>query len=150
MLRHTKRQVSEWNSLLAMRLFNFMFVTAVCVLFLIKIRWPKTKSIDLWFRHKLFLLLLLSFLPPFPGSFFFFLSERDIHRTTSLTSLRNWIYHIKKKTLSLYFMVINMIRIAFTQSSSYSELLSKWLSSRSCLKFRGGNDDRNWIYLLRR
>ena len=149
MLRHTKRQVSEWNSLLAMRLFNFMFVTAVCVLFLIKIRWPKTKSIDLWFRHKLLLLLLLTFRPPFPGSFFF-LSERDIHRTTSLTSLRNWIYHIKKKTLSLYFMVINMIRIAFTQSSSYSELLSKWLSSRSCLKFRGGNDDRNWIYLLRR
>jgi len=43
-------------------------------------------------------------------------------------------------------MVINIIRIAFTQSSSYSELLSKWLSSRSCLKFRGGNDDRNWIY----
>ena len=143
MLRHTKRQVSEWNSLLAMRLFNFMFVTAVCVLFLIKIRWPKTKSIDLWFRHKLLLLLLLTFRPPFPGSFF--LSEQDIHCTTSLTSLRNWICQIKKKTLSLYFMVINMIRIAFTQSSSYSELLSKWISSRSCLKFRGGNDDRNWI-----
>ena len=42
-------------------------------------------------------------------------------------------------------MVINMIRIAFTQSSSYSELLSKWLSSRSCLKFGGGNDDSNFL-----
>ena len=95
MLRHTKRQVSEWNFILATRLFNFMFVTAVCVLFLIKIRCPKTKSIDLWFRHKLLLLLLLTFRPPFPG--IFFLSERNIHRTTSLTSLRNWICQIKKK-----------------------------------------------------
>ena len=31
--------------------------------------------------------------------------------------------------------------------SSYSGLLSKRWSSRSCLKFRGGNDNRNWIHL---
>ena len=147
MLRHTKRQVSEWNFILATRLFNFMFVTAVCVLFLIKIRCPKTKSIDLWFRHKLLLLLLLTFRPPFPGSFFFCLNGIFIARHLSPLFVTGFV-KLKKKPS--HYMVINMIRIAFTQSSSYSELLSKWLSSRSCLKFRGGNDDRNWIYLLRR
>ena len=146
MLRHTKRQVSEWNFILATRLFNFMFVTAVCVLFLIKIRCPKTKSIDLWFRHKLLLLLLLTFRPPFPG-IFFCLNGIFIARHLSPLFVTGFVKLKKKKPLT---MVINMIRIAFTQSSSYSELLSKWLSSRSCLKFRGGNDDRNWIYLLRR
>ena len=38
---------------------------------------------------------------------------------------------------------------AFIESHSQSlhlELLSKKFSSRSCLKFRGGNDDRNEIY----
>ena len=38
---------------------------------------------------------------------------------------------------------------AFMESpsrSSHLELLSKKFSSRSCLKFRGGNDDRNGIY----
>ena len=29
-----------------MRLLFLMFVTAVCVLFLLKLRWPKTKSVD--------------------------------------------------------------------------------------------------------
>ena len=37
--------VSEWNSSLAVRFFSLMFVTAVCVLFLIKLRWARTKSI---------------------------------------------------------------------------------------------------------
>ena len=36
---HTKRQV-----IIKMNKFN-MFITAVCVLFLIKLRWPKNKSI---------------------------------------------------------------------------------------------------------
>ena len=36
---------SEWNSVLVVRFFSLMFVTAVCVLFLIKLRWPRTKSI---------------------------------------------------------------------------------------------------------
>ena len=36
---HTKRQV-----IIKMCKFN-MFITAVCVLFLIKLRWPKNKSI---------------------------------------------------------------------------------------------------------
>ena len=125
-----------------MRLFSFMFVTAVCVLFLMKIRWPKTKSIDLWFRHKLLLLLLLllTFRPPFPGSFFC-LNGIFIARHLSPLFVTGFV-KLKKKPLT---MVINMIRIAFTQSSSYSELLSKWLSSRSCLKFRGGNDDSNFL-----
>ena len=38
---------------------------------------------------------------------------------------------------------------AFIEShsqSSHLELLSKKFSSRSCLKFRGGNDDRNGIF----
>ena len=126
-----------------MRLFSFMFVTAVCVLFLMKIRWPKTKSIDLWFRHKLLLLLLLlllTFHPPFPGSFF---CRNGIFIARHLSPLFvTGFVKLKKKPLT---MVINMIRIAFTQSSSYSELLSKWLSSRSCLKFRGGNDDSNFL-----
>ena len=29
-------EVSEWNPILAMRLFSFMFVTAVCVLFVVR------------------------------------------------------------------------------------------------------------------
>ena len=36
---HTKRQV-----IIKMNKFN-MFITAVCVLFFIKLRWPKNKSI---------------------------------------------------------------------------------------------------------
>ena len=36
---HTKRQV-----IIKMKNFN-MFITAVCVLFLIKLQWPKNKSI---------------------------------------------------------------------------------------------------------
>ena len=42
MLEHTKRQVNEF--LFSKMRFNVMFVTAVCVLFLIKLRWPKKKS----------------------------------------------------------------------------------------------------------
>ncbi len=34
---HTKRQVSKMRF--------FMFITAVCFMFLIKLRWPKTKSL---------------------------------------------------------------------------------------------------------
>ena len=38
------------------------------------------------------LLSLLTFRPPFPPKFFLFVSsERDVHRTTSPTSLRRWI-----------------------------------------------------------
>ena len=43
MLKHTKRQVNEL-CFLNMR-FIAMFINAVCVLFLIKLRWPKKKSI---------------------------------------------------------------------------------------------------------
>ena len=35
-----------------------------------------------------------------------------------------------------------------SSQSSYSELMSKRLSSRSCLKFREGNDDRNYRNLF--
>ena len=42
-----KRNVKSVTEILvlAMRLFSFMFVTAVCVLFLIKLHWLRTKSI---------------------------------------------------------------------------------------------------------
>ena len=151
MLRHTKCQVSEWNSLLAMRLFNFMFVTAVCVLFLIKIRWPKTKSIDLWFRHKLLLLLLLTFRPPFPGSFFFCLNGIFIARHLSPLFVTGFV-KLKKKP-SHY--ILWWLTWSELHSHSPHHIQSYCQSGYphglpSCLKFRGGNDDRNWIYLLRR
>ena len=48
------------------------------------------------------------------------------------------------KTLSLRWLTWSELH----SQSLFSELLSKRLSSRSCLKFRRGNDDRNWIYLF--
>ena len=41
--------------------------------------------------YNYFLLLLLTFRPPFPPKIFLFVSsERDVHRTTSPTSIRRW------------------------------------------------------------
>ena len=53
MLRHTlnemKFEVSKLKKIpiLVLRLFSRMLVAAVCALLLIKLRWPKTKSIRL-------------------------------------------------------------------------------------------------------
>ena len=71
----------------------------------------------------LLLLLLLTCRPPFPIKFFFG-SMRDIHRTTSPTSLRNWISQ-KHSHLG------NMIRITLAV-----------LIFRVIVKVVG-NDDRN-------
>ena len=45
MMRHTKRRQVPKNLFQLWGLFSLMFVTTVCVRFLIKVRWPKTKSI---------------------------------------------------------------------------------------------------------
>ena len=44
MLRHTKREVI--NQSFKTCVFFVMFVTAVCVLFLLKLKWPKNKSLN--------------------------------------------------------------------------------------------------------
>ena len=44
MLEHTKRQGKAFF-FSEMRLYFLMFITAVCFLFLLKLRWPKNKSI---------------------------------------------------------------------------------------------------------
>ena len=88
-------------------------------------------------RHN-YLLLLLTFRPRFPPSFFLFSSERDIHQHLFVTGF------VKIETLSLRWLTWSELH----SQSLFSELLSKRLSSRSCLKFRRGNDDRNWIYLF--
>ena len=47
MLEHTKRQVKVFF-FPEMRLYFLMFISTVCFLFLLKLRWPKTKSIYDW------------------------------------------------------------------------------------------------------
>jgi len=80
-----------------------------------------------------YLLLLLTFRPPFPPSSS---SEWDIHQHLLVTGF------VKIKTLSLRWLTWSELH----SESLFSELLSKRLSSRSCLKFRRRSDDRNWIY----
>ena len=86
-----------------------------------------------------YFLLLLTFCPPFFRKFFFVSSERDIHRTTSPTTLRHWICQKHSNHGDQHQQ--NQIRCP-----SQLELLSKRFSSTPCLKFRGGNDNRNLIY----
>ena len=67
-------------------------------------------------------------------------SERDIHRTTSPTSPRNWICQ-KTLSLPLPLTVINMIRITFT--ALILKVIVNKVFLEVLLKFREGNDDRN-------
>ena len=75
MSKHTKHQVN-WSqepitALFSNMRFIVMFVTAVCVLFLIKFRWPKKKNFYL-FLFYLFLFFYFYFLIQFFINFWFF------------------------------------------------------------------------------
>ena len=86
-------------------------------------------------RHN-YLLLLLTFRPSFPPSFFSFSSEQDIHQHLFVSGF-------VKNTLT---SVINMIRIKFTVL--IFRFIVREVILKVFLKFRRGNDDhdRNWIY----
>ena len=61
--------------------FFVMFVTAVCVLFLIKLRWPKKKNFYDTIKSLLHfaILLRLYILAQFPSSFPFFLRSISVY-----------------------------------------------------------------------
>ena len=88
----------------------------------------KTKTYETYF---LFYSFVLIFSPPFPARFFLF-------RPNGIFIARH-LWHL---------FVTGFVKNTLTTGHIYShlELLSKRFSSRSCYKFRGGNDDRNGIY----
>ena len=88
----------------------------------------KTKTYETYF---LFYSFVLIFIPPFPARFFLF-------RPNGIFIARH-LWHL---------FVTGFVKNTLTTGHIYShlELLSKRFSSRSCYKFRGGNDDRNGIY----
>ena len=73
--------------------FTVMFVTAVCVLFLIKLRWPKKKSIYSRVTHDDLL--------PAPGNWYhearvFYVSLELIYTSHLNSNFIDWLFETKK------------------------------------------------------